>query len=153
AGEAIVSIFGDAQNAEDRWIPDAATCAAAKNGVSFLKALPAKESSPRLLAAISIVAEHYARGGPADTVGDVLVSLTGADVSAADAAVRGMARGWPGNRPPKLDTRVEDALEKLVNKLSPERRGMLVRLAGSWGSKRFEAIAVEAARLLLTRVT
>src|SRR5439155_2465037 len=97
----------------------------------------------KLLAVAGIVAEHYARGGPADSVNGVLVALAGAEPAAADAVVRGLAKGWPAAKPPKLDADAEKALAALAPRLSPERRGVLVRLATGWGSKQFATAGAE----------
>jgi putative membrane-bound dehydrogenase-like protein len=153
AGEAIVAALCDPANARDRWIPDAATSAAANNSEAFLKALAArKEPSARLLAVAGIVAEHYARNAPVDSVGTVLASLVDADPQVIAAVVRGLSKGWPGNKPPTLDERIEQNLEKLITRLLPERRGELVNLAIAWGSKKFEKLAAEVSRSLLARV-
>jgi putative heme-binding domain-containing protein len=168
AGEAVVAALADPLNANDRWIPDAATCAAANNSASFLRALaapltlpspPAGEEgrvregpAPKLLTVAGIVAEHYARGGPADSVLGVIAGLAGADPRVADAVVRGLAKGWPAEKQPKLDEHAEADLERVLGRLAPERRGALVRLAAAWGSKKFEKYAAEAARTLLARV-
>src|SRR5262249_55092782 len=86
AGEALVAALSEPVNANDRWIPDAATCAAASNSEGFLRALSARKApSEKLLAVTTIVADHYARGAPVDTVGDVLVRLREADPKAASA--------------------------------------------------------------------
>jgi putative heme-binding domain-containing protein len=154
AGDAIVAVLGDPDNAGDRWIPDAATCAAANNSEHFLRALAArKEPSAKLLEVTAIVAGHYARGGPVDSVGAVLARLTEADPQIADAVVRGLAKGWPEKQAPRFDDgRVENALERLVSRLPPERRGVLVKLATAWGSKKFEKYAAEVSSSLLARV-
>src|SRR5581483_10658708 len=76
AGEAILAALANPLDARDRWIGDAATCAAANNGEFFLKALAAKKTSTqRLLGIATIVADHYARGGPKDSVGSVIATL------------------------------------------------------------------------------
>jgi putative membrane-bound dehydrogenase-like protein len=167
AGEALVAALSDPTNANDRWIPDAATSAAANNSETFLKALSAPltlpsppggegrvrgEPSAKLLAVAGIVAEHYARGGPVDSVGTVLASLVDADPQVIGAVVRGLSKGWPGSKPPKLDERTEQILEKLVNRLAPERRGELIKLTVAWGSKKFEQLAAEVSRSLLAKV-
>jgi putative heme-binding domain-containing protein len=152
AGDAVAAVLRDPENAADRWIPDAVTCAAAKNSASFLRALAAqKRPAEKLLAVAAVVAEHYARGGPVDSVGAVVARLADADVSIADTVVRGLAKGWPAGRPPRLDGGVEQALDRLAGRLSPERRGLLVKLAATWGSSRFEKYAVEVASALLAR--
>jgi putative membrane-bound dehydrogenase-like protein len=153
SGKAVVAALVDPQNAGDKWIPDAATAAAAKNSESFLKALSAnKEPSAKLLAVAAIVAEHYARGGPIDSVGGVIAGLTDADPKIADAVVRGLAKGWPSDKLPNLDDKLEQDLAKLVARVAPERRGALVKMATAWGSKNFEKYAAEAVKTLLAQV-
>jgi putative membrane-bound dehydrogenase-like protein len=153
AGKALVVALLDPQNASDRWIPDAATAAAARNSEQFLKALSGnKETNPKLLTVAGIVAEHYARGGPVDSISGVLASLIDADPKVADAVVRGLAKGWPTSKAPALDDKLEQTLVKLAARVAPERRGALVKLATAWGSKNFEKYALEARKSLLTQV-
>ncbi len=153
AGEAVAAMLGDPANAGDRWIPDAATCAAANNSEHFLRAVAAIKAPPaKLLSVTAIVAEHYARGGPAASVGTVIAGLAGADPQVADAVVRGLAKGWPGDKLPKLNAGIEQDLDRLAAKLPPEQRGVLVKLATTWGSKKFEKYAAEASRSLFARV-
>jgi putative heme-binding domain-containing protein len=110
------------------------------------------EPSTKLLAVAGIVAEHYARNAPVDSVGTVLADLTDADPHVLAAVVRGLSKGWPGNKPPHLDERTEQNLEKLLTRLPPERRGELVNLTVAWGSKKFERVAAEVSRALLAKV-
>jgi putative membrane-bound dehydrogenase-like protein len=153
AGEAIVAALCDPANADDRWIPDAATSAAANNSETFLKALSAKKEPPaKVLAVAGIVAEHYARNAPIDSVGTVLADLVDADPQVIGAVVRGLAKGWPGNKPPKLDERMEQELERIVARMPPERRGELIKLTVAWGSKKFEKLAADVSRSLLAKV-
>jgi putative heme-binding domain-containing protein len=153
AGEAIVAVLSDPANASDRWIADAATSAAANNSETFLKALFArKQPSSRLLAVASIVAEHYARGAPVSPIRYFIAGLVEADPKVIAAVVRGLAKGWPANKPPSLDEGIEQNLEKLMTRLPPERRGELIKLTVAWGSKKFEQLAAEVSRALLARV-
>jgi putative heme-binding domain-containing protein len=174
AGEAIVAALCDPTNARDRWIPDAATSAAANNSEHFLKAVSALfpedgikskasppaagegrvrgEPSAKLLGVAAIVAEHYARNAPVDSVGSVIANLGSTDGKVVAAVVRGLTRGWPGSKAPKLDERIEQNLEKLMTRLPPERRGELVKLTVTWGNKKFEQLAAEVSRTLLSRV-
>jgi putative membrane-bound dehydrogenase-like protein len=153
AGEAIVAVLSDPTNASDRWIPDAATSAAANNGETFLKVLSAKTApSPKLLTVAAIVAEHYARNAPVGSVGTVITGLVDADPQIIGVIVRGLSKGWPGNKPPKLDESIEQILEKLLTRLPPERRGELIKLSIAWGSKKFEQRAAEVSRSLLAKV-
>jgi putative membrane-bound dehydrogenase-like protein len=153
AGEAIVAALSDPTNARDRWIPDAATSAAANNSETFLKALSANKGvSPKLLAVAGIVAEHYARSAPVDSAATVLASLVNADPQIIGAVVRGLSKGWPGDKPLKLDESIEQNLEKLIARMPPERRGELIKLTSAWGSKKFERLAAEVSRALLAKV-
>jgi putative membrane-bound dehydrogenase-like protein len=152
AGEAVVAVLSDPANTDDRWIPDAATCAAATNSEHFLLALAAKkEPSPKLLSVTAVVAEHYARGGPVASVAGVIAGLVEATPQMADAVTRGLLKGWPADKPPKLSERLEQDLERLGPKLPPQGRGLLVKLATSWGSKRFGKYAAEVSRSLLVQ--
>jgi uncharacterized protein len=153
AGRAVAEALARPENARDPWIPDAATSAAAKNSVGFLKAVAAgPKPSEKTLTVAGVVAEHYARTGAADTVGTVLAALADGDPAAADAVVRGLAKGWPAGKGPKLDASLEEDLGRLLGRLSPERRGVLVRLASAWGSKQFVQAGAEVAKSLLAKV-
>src|SRR5207248_11249657 len=87
-----------------------------------------------------------------DTIGGVIAKLADADPAVADAVVRGLAKGWPADRPAKLDEQVEKDLTRLAERLSPDKRGVLVRLATSWGSKQFARAGGEIAQSLLARL-
>jgi uncharacterized protein len=153
AGRAIADALAVAENANDRWIPDAATAAAAKNSDGFLRAVAKANRPPaKLLEVVGIVSEHYARGGPVESVGPVLAAMADGDPAVADAVVRGIAKGWPSGKPPKLDEAVEKDLGRLATRLSPDRRGALVRLASSWGSKQFATAGAELIKALLAKV-
>jgi putative membrane-bound dehydrogenase-like protein len=141
------------ENPNDRWLGDAAVAAAAKSAEHFLRALATvRQPSSKLTEVAEIVAAHYARGAPVDSVGSVVAKLVDADPAIADAVVRGLAKGWPAKTPPKLDDQFEKDLVRLAAKLSPEKRGVLVRLAGGWGSKQFERVTGEISRALLTKL-
>jgi hypothetical protein len=153
AAPAVVDSLTRDENTSDRWIPDAVTAAAAKNADQFLRSLAAvKQPSSRLLEVAGVVAEHYARSGPVDSIGGVVAKLADADPSIGDAVVRGLAKGWPAMTPPKLDDQIEKDLVRLAAKLSPERRGALVRLASGWGSKQFAKATGEIAKALLAKL-
>jgi uncharacterized protein len=153
AAEAIITALNDPMNAGDRWIPDAATCAAAKNADAFLRmALRGGPPSSKLADVTAIVAEHYARGGPSDTIAGVIADLGGAEPRLANAVVRGLASGWPKGTRPTVDANLEANLEKVIDKLEPARRGELVKLAVAWGSQRFDKYLAEVAKTLLERL-
>lgn len=153
AAAAVIASLSDAAAGTDPWLGDAATCAAAKNSENFLRALAAqKDSTPRLRAAAGIVAEHYARGGPVDSVGSVVAQLVQGDPRVIEVVIRGLAKGWPAKQLPRLDEPLEQALEQLSQRLAPAERGLVIKLATGWGSKRFEKYAAETARALLARI-
>ncbi len=152
-GEAVVSVFNEPVNTVDRWIPDAAICACAKNSDAFLQALrDAKSPHEKLVAAAAVVAEHRARSGPFDAVEPIVAHLAETDPALADAVVQGLAKGWPKDQRPRLTDQAEQDLERLAPRLSPERRSTLLQLATLWGSQKFENLATEIANSLWARV-
>ncbi len=137
----------------DRWLPDAATAAAAAHSRPFLKALAARKfdrpASPTVITIAGRVAEHYARGASAGSSADVLIGLKDADVAIADAIVTGLAKGWPKDKKPTLDDASEKAMIELLTKVSPAARAQLVSLASRWGSKAIESHSSEIASTFL----
>ena len=156
AATAIVEAIVGGKVDGDRWLPDAATAAAAAHAGPFLKALAVrkldKPASTTLLTITGRVAEHYARGAVAGASADVLVGLTDADKGIADAVVAGLAKGWPKDRKPNLDDASDKALVDLLTKVSPAARAQLVSLAARWGSKAIEANSAEIASTFLATV-
>lgn len=155
AGAAVLAFLNQPANVGDHWLPDAATSAAAAHDVYFLQAAIAAKPSPsatKLLGVVGLVAEHYARGGPGDSAGSLIVSLAAADRATADAVVAGLAKGWPKNKPVTLDDATERSLSRLLDNLSPGSQGQLVKLATVWGSKSLEKYGQEIAARLLTVV-
>ena len=147
AAEAIVKALVDGKVDGDRWLPDAATAAAAAHARPFLKALAAvkldKPASPTLVTISARVAEHFARSAQAGTPVDLLVGLTSADKALADAIVGGLAKGWPKDKKPTLDAATDKAMVELLTRVSPAARSQLVSLASRWGSQAIEASSAE----------
>lgn len=154
AGEAILQAMTNPQNANDRWIPDAAISAAATHADSFLKAVAESKEAPgeQLLKAVGIISEHYGRGGPVDSVANVVRGLTKAHPKTAEAILLGMAKGWPNNKRPQIKETFETDLKQLLTELPPASRGVLLKLAMSWDSKEFASFAKEISDSLLDRV-
>ncbi|HEV3343459.1 MAG TPA: PVC-type heme-binding CxxCH protein, partial [Pirellulales bacterium] len=181
AGEAIAAALARPETVFDKWLPDAVTAAAAKNGVAFLTAvgkgegeassngkatgkengqteasadrphpnpLPEGEGTRRVLAVVEIVAEHYARGGPEDTVASMLSALGKGDPRLAESILGGLAKGWPKGKAVKLDEETETALLQLLPRLSTGSQSQLVRLATGWGSEKFQKYAEEIVQSL-----
>jgi putative membrane-bound dehydrogenase-like protein len=155
AAEAVAMALAQPTNAQDRWIPDAATAAAAANATLFLRAVATKEAAATtdtLLQVTTRVSEHYARGAPAETVGPLLAGMVGSKPRVADAVVAGLAAGWPKDQTATLGDGVEQAMVELLATLSPAAKGQLVGLANRWGSQRFEAYIAEIADGFLATV-
>lgn len=134
AGAAIVAALNRPENYTDRWIPEAAICAAAQHAAPFLAAAAAvKEPADQLTQAVTIVAEHFARGSPGQAVAAVLEPLATADPGVAAATLRGMATGWPAPDGEGGSTSGSvtygDSLLKLLAALRPADRPLLVRFA------------------------
>ncbi len=153
AATAIVAALAEGKFEGDRWLPDAATSAAASHAGPFLKALAARKfagaASPTTLAIAGRVAEHYARGVAPGASVDVITGLKDADPAVAGAVIAGLAAGWPKDRKPALDDATNQALVELLTKVSPAARAQLVTLASRWGSKAIEAQTAEIASTFL----
>jgi putative membrane-bound dehydrogenase-like protein len=152
-GEALVEALTRPSNYADKLLLDAATSAAANNSQHFLMGLASRKSvNDSVLNAAVTVAEHYARGGPVDTVGQVVARMADAETSIAEPIVRGLAKGWPGKVRPRLDDALDRSLAKLATRVSTAQRASVVKLATAWGSKSFQNALAEIARALLAQV-
>jgi len=153
---AILDAMCTSANYRDRWIPHAATCAAATIALPFLHALasrvPDAGARTKLMEMGTRVAQHYARGRPGDSIGDLLIAMESGDARIAGAIVEGLARGWPRTGQVKLNDASEKALAKLITTLPPSSRGALASLARRWGSKAFERYGAEWSASLLANV-
>ncbi|MDX2035562.1 MAG: ThuA domain-containing protein [Isosphaeraceae bacterium] len=139
----------------DRWLPDALTAAAATHDAGFLAALAAsrvEKPSAETLAVAARIAEHHARGGPADTIGGLLAGLESTSPVLAEAIIAGLDRGWPASRKARVDDAFDRALAALMLRVGPEAKGRLVGLAERWGSKGLEKFGEEIAQALLASV-
>lgn len=142
AGQAIGEFVRRRGALDDRWIRDAATCAAAKHDLHFLKYLTHPNSEPlssvHAFDLIQRIAEHFARGGPKETAPNLILASLQADPQTAGAIVRGLSRGWPNAHPATLDDATGKALGELLKKLPTADRGALVLLTSRWGSTALE---------------
>jgi putative membrane-bound dehydrogenase-like protein len=167
AGNAIANVLESGE--PDRWLLDAATAAAARHDVSVLQtvmrslrvkkpggqaselgsAFSTKQGQERL----RIVAEHYARGGAADTLSSLVEALPQATPEDAESIVIGFAKGWPKDKPVKLSTAAETALGTLVAKLPPAGLGALATVSTRWGSNALERHVTQIAQGFLSVAT
>lgn len=148
----------------DRWLTDAVIAGSANNAVGFLRALseakPAKKEgqadplNPTALRIATIVSEHVARGGAKPAEADaILAAVAKADVRLVEAVFNGLSKGWPKTQRLELSGDTEKALLDRLEKLPAGTRGQVVRLAGIWGSKAFEAQIGTIVTTLLADVT
>lgn len=131
----VVELLSDASVLRDRWLLDAVTCAGAKQDVVFLLALAERGEKAKLAAEarqrVAIIAESFARRGPAEVDG-LLQALPSAAQDNADTIIAGLLKGWPRQQQPKLSPEAETALAGIFAKLSPAGRAQLVSLADRW---------------------
>ncbi len=150
AAAAIVTLLGDPNNLADRWIPDAATSAAAHQGIAFLESVVAlRRPTDGVLEIVERVAGHVARGPQASQAAVLLATLRSAEPCVAGAVVRGLGQHWQDDVTVALDAVRERQLERLLERLSPGTKGTLVRLATAWGSRAFQSHARQIAETLL----
>ena len=147
----ILSALVDPRNQRDRWMGDALTIAAAAHAPEFFKAparsgLDGSRGRPLILPVTAQVAEHYARGGPVDSIAAILALQGDLKPAVRDALIGGLARGWPRDKAPALDADAERAIAGLLPKLSPEARGQMLGLASRWGVKGLDAFVAGLAR-------
>jgi hypothetical protein len=102
---AVLAFAQQSENLRDRWLRDGIVIAVAAHDLHFLQtAARAADLPVGLREIVSRVAEHYARGGPAASVHDLLQSLPTDKPELAEIVIAALARGSPGrseseNRP------------------------------------------------------
>ena len=134
AGSAVLTALQDSRNASDRWIPDAATSAAARNDASFIKALvTGYKPTPELDRVVRIVTAHYAQRGPVDTVVQTVAALKSASPSLATVILDGLLSGWPIEKEPMLSDADKRTLTTVMEALPEAARDRLLALANRWG--------------------
>ncbi|HVU86896.1 MAG TPA: PVC-type heme-binding CxxCH protein [Pirellulales bacterium] len=133
---ALVEFLSSPDVAQDRWLPLAATCAAARNDAPFLDAIATFNGAPPapLLTAARVVAEHFARGKPGDAVAPLLARLPEADVAISTALIGGLAAGWPEGAPPTIGKPLEEALAATLRALPGSAGLPVITLANRWGA-------------------
>lgn len=144
AGVAILSALRQTRNAEDRWIPDAATAAAARNDAAFLQAVLASAKTDASSAATSldpksglgrvlrVVTIHYAGRGPTDSIVATLTALKGVTPEVATAVLDGLMEGWAAGAAPQLSATDKQQLESVMEALPELVRDRLLSLGDRW---------------------
>lgn len=155
AGSAIAAMIVEQRNYADRWIPNAAISAASAHDLYFLQSVVASKAEvpSQVMGMVSVVAEHYARGGPTQSVNELLASLGTAKPEMAETMITALNKGWPASKPAKLTEASEKALAQLLTRITPGAKSQLLRLASAWGSSNFAKYTKEIVETLMTNVT
>lgn len=145
---ALIEVLNDPSVETDRWLPLAATSAAARNDAAFLDAVVRGESvasaSKSLLNATRTVAEHFARGRPGATALNLIYQLRDTDRPIAEAVVAGLAAGWPADAPLPVNKELEDSLIALLRHLPGSPGLPVITLAKRWrADEGLQAVAQE----------
>lgn len=157
AAVAVYAALQQDRNAEDRWLPDALTTAAAKNDTGFIRAVlagaRAEETGQAALdlsggagEVLRVVVIHYAGRGPTESIVSTLTSLKGVEPNVATAVLDGLMDGWPAATPPTLSAADKRQLEDVMDALPESVRDRLLSLGERWNvpglfSGRMDAIA------------
>jgi len=149
-GAQLKALAMDADLLGDKHLPDALTAAAARHDAGFLRAIVAegKQLEPRTLRIVGLVAEHYGRGGPVETVGALLADLEKTHPATRLALLTAIEKGWPRSAKAKLTDEQEKAVVALMVKLPTEGQGRMVRLLSAWGSQAVAKFGAEVAKTL-----
>ena len=136
AGTAVFTVIKETRNVEDRWIPDAATAAAAKNATAFIKAILTSSDPLALEGALGnvlkVVTTHYAVRGPTDSIVSTLTALKGAAPEVATTVLDGLRAGWPTETTPTLTDADKQQLETVMEELPENVRDRLLSLGERW---------------------
>ena len=136
----------------DRWIHEAAICAAARHADGFLIAAVKLPAKPKLLNTVSIVANHYARKGDTAQLPRLIHSMTGADARMVQAVLEGLDN-WPESSHPKMTkTRTADFDALAAAAPTEKAKGRIAQLARKWGSEKFEKYLEDLANALVAKV-
>ena len=136
SAELAYSRFAAGTDAEDRWMQDAATAAAAANSVQFLMLLCENESPHRAASsAIAVVAEHMARSVDSQGIAEVIGVLDEAPPTVRSAIIAGWTKGWPKDTPATLPANADSELLAVFDTLNASGKGQLIRLAAALGSQ------------------
>lgn len=153
AGQTAAVALRQADNFNDAWLPDAIVSAAARHDVGFLTGILSNSSALRRIHDITaIVAEHYARGGPVDSVESVLEAMAKSEDTMAATVLAAFAKGWRRKSTVELPPTVEQALDKLAKKLPSAQQGSLIKLATVMGSKSFANQSATIAKAMLATI-
>jgi putative membrane-bound dehydrogenase-like protein len=139
AAMAVFAMLQKPGNSGDRWIPDAAVTAAARNDAAFLRQVLTSDKAAaggglpgEVGRVVRMVTSHYAQRAPVDTILATLSALNGAAPELSVPILDGLVAGWPANKPPSLSAEDKRRLVKLMDALTESVRDRLLALSQRW---------------------
>ncbi|HVJ88099.1 MAG TPA: PVC-type heme-binding CxxCH protein [Caulifigura sp.] len=156
AARAALFVMADPAVAQDRWLIDAATSAAAVQATTLIDVLARPETvaqlQPESIDRLVIVGEHLGRSGDVASIRRLITLLATAPTPAADALLSGVTRGWPKDRPLELNESQEKQLAQIFEKGTPARRTTLLRFASRVGAQALNSYARELTAGILSKI-
>jgi putative membrane-bound dehydrogenase-like protein len=124
--------------ANDRWLTDAMTSAAAMHADRFLTSiLASNDAMPESSVGVTArVAEHFARSRPSDVaVSNLIAAMSNGSPDRVSPIIDGLSAGWPKDYSITLDESQANALRKVFASVSNRGQASLARLAVSWNNQ------------------
>jgi putative membrane-bound dehydrogenase-like protein len=144
AGSSVATLVRLRAASWDRWLRDAAICAAARNDLSFLTTMISSNNDPAgssnsvavnaaISEAVRRVATHYALGAPKDSIVTLLSQINSQIRSpTVSALLESLSAAWPVGETPELNDANRRDLEKLMSDLGSDNQARLLLLAQKW---------------------
>ena len=153
AGQAVAKFLVRDENAADRWLVDAATSAGAMHALDFLLAVAASDEPTRAHRDVGeIVANHFARSDPGESLERVLRALASADARLAGAIVTGLEQGTRREASIAHPDAVRDVVDQLHERFNLTEQIALARLAIRIGIPEMESRLESLCEELFARV-
>ncbi len=153
AGKQLVAVLQRPENVADRWIPDAAICAAANQGDAFLLALLATERRRKSSFPWRPSSPNIWRGeARSESLPSLLRALSHAQPELAAAVLHGLATGWPPDKKLPANAGLSLAVERLLPGVKLSDRALLIRFARRTGIPGIEEQAEKVRNALLAQV-
>lgn len=82
---------------------------------------------------VRLVASHYARRAPVDSIVDTLDMLKGADAVLISVILDSLVKGWPEGQNPQISEADKERLSGIMEALPESERDRLILLTQNWG--------------------
>ena len=151
AAQAIAKVVANIDS-RDRWLMDATTMAAAKQGLHFLAAVN-EINSPTVGNLVTVSAGNWASAGDVSAAGSFVEVLATKKPELIAAALAGAAKYWPANKTGKLDAAADGKLLTLLEKTPGGAQTYLVTLAKRWGSTSLQQHTAKIVTALIAEIS